>query len=91
MNDFQTRYAAMSADEKRAMWDSHHGFDREWGLFTCSDCDPEWAEEPAEHAEKFSLVCRVDQRPDYCPRCLSYLSLGDPTAVRVTTVLAVDE
>lgn len=88
MSAFMEKWNKMSDEEKRVALDGHHGLSEgEWGLYECSDCNPEFMDEDDEgerYDTAFKMVCRTDQRPDYCPRCLSYLSLGSPTVVRVT-------
>lgn len=94
MTDYQARWAAMSPQERTATLDAVHGFStKEWALFQCSDCNPEFMDEDDEHHGEwdgpFQMVCVKDERPDYCPRCLSYLSLDSPgtaTVVHITTV-----
>lgn len=94
MSDFQERYAKMSAEERAAGWDAYHGLtDRVWHMYVCSDCDPdpmfrdEDDESGVEYDNKAIVILPSDiERPDHCPRCQSYLSLGDPTVVRVTVL-----
>jgi hypothetical protein len=85
-------YAGLSPQQKAESWDRYHGLtDRTWHLYTCSDCDPDPMlydeENPPEYATKAMIVLPSDiERPEECPRCQSYLGLGDPMVVRVTTL-----
>jgi hypothetical protein len=91
MREWQAKYEKMTPEQKVAMWDSYRGLDQgEWVLYSCTDCDPEFHDEDEEGAgekyeRKFQMICRRDDRPDYCPRCLSYLSLSEESSVKATT------
>jgi hypothetical protein len=97
--EWQKAYEALSPEQKAASWDRYHGLtERTWHLYECSDCDPDpmFADEEDKadpdhpsnlYSNKALIVLPSDiERPNYCPRCESYLSLGDPTVVRVTTL-----
>jgi DNA-directed RNA polymerase subunit RPC12/RpoP len=86
-----SRYEDLSDGQKVAGWDKHHGLsDRKWLLYRCSDCDPEFAEDDEDERTQYTGPMRMvypaeEDKPDYCPRCGSYLSLDEGTEVYVTT------
>jgi hypothetical protein len=63
---------------------------KRWNVYECSDCldGKERDDDDDIMAEGKWLLALPEgtERPDYCPMCASYLSLGDPTLVEITRV-----
>lgn len=84
------RWEALPDEEKQRQLDAHyHLSDRDWVMYSCSDCDPEMLEEGdegyGEYEHDATVVLPKDAPvPRNCWRCGGYLSMSPPSPVTVS-------
>lgn len=63
---------------------------RRWNAYECSDCldgEERTDDDPIMAEGKWLLALpEGTERPDFCPMCGSYLSLGDPELIEIQRV-----